>query len=472
MDQPNSQPRESNSQAREPTSVDAAAPTHSRRRLLAAAGGLAAGVVMTPGMAAGSTSRPEPAHRVGYPIDDTGAVTTATGRFVDYREWNTPREFTRGRIDGLRLHRGGGLELAAHARGLTTYVDPFAGPDAPERSYRTGTWTSSWITTEHAVSEAVASWNAVTPTGSWLQIELRGRASATATATKWFVLGRWTAGDDFAAGDIHRTSVDGQGDDDATVYTDTFATRDGKAVVGYQLRVSLLAPTGSHVTPRLDRIGVMSSFLPDEPTVDAGAYPLGQQVLVETPQYSQNVHEGEYPEYDGGGEAWCSPTSTSMVVYRWGERVPAADLAWVTAPNGDPQVDYAARYAYDYTYEGAGNWPFNTAYAAGFGLSAHVTRLTSLDAVLRYVRAGIPVVVSVRFTKAELPEAGYATNGHLLVIVGFTATGDVIVNDPASADDAAVRRVYPRAKFANVWLPSTKSGGVAYVIQPPGGHAH
>ena len=97
--------------------------------------------------------------------------------------------------------------------------------------------------------------------------------------------------------------------------------------------------------------------------------------------------------------------------------------------------------------------------------------------MLPYLEAGIPIVVSVRFTRAELSEAGYATNGYLLVIVGFTAAGDVIVNDPASSDDAAwsddaaVRRVYPRAEFANVWLPSTKSGGVAYVIQPARGHA-
>jgi hypothetical protein len=468
MEQPTSQPLDR-------TSVDAAAPTHSRRRLLAAAGGLAAGALMAPGTAAAGARTPggRPTSRpVTYPLDDTGAVTTASGRFVDYREWSGARDFGRGRLDGLRAHRGGGLELTARAHRVTTYADPFAGPDAPERAYRTGSWISPWITTTHAVSEAVASWNAVTPTGSWLQVELRGRATASAPATTWYVLGRWSAGDDFAAGDIHRTSLDGQGDDDATVYTDTFATRDGKAVAGYQLRVSLLAPTGSRAAPRLLRIGVMSSFLPDEPTVDAGAYPLHHQVLVDCPRFSQNIHEGEYPEYDGGGEAWCSPTSTSMVVYGWGRKVPAADLAWVLAPNGDPQVDHAARYAYDYTYEGAGNWPFNTAYAAGFGLSAHVTRLTSLNAVLPYVLAGIPLVASVRFTRAELPEAGYATNGHLLVIVGFTATGDVIVNDPASADDAAVRRVYPRTKFANVWLPSTKSGGIAYVIQPTGGRIH
>jgi hypothetical protein len=61
------------------------------------------------------------------------------------------------------------------------------------------------------------------------------------------------------------------------------------------------------------------------------------------------------------------------------------------------------------------------------------------------------------------------TNGHLLVIRGFTSTGDVVVNDPAShliADDAQVRVVYDREQFENVWVPH--SGGIVYVIHPAG----
>ena len=36
--------------------------------------------------------------------------------------------------------------------------------------------------------------------------------------------------------------------------------------------------------------------------------------VLPVPRYSQMVHEGDYPQYDGGGEAWCSPTSTTMVL--------------------------------------------------------------------------------------------------------------------------------------------------------------
>ena len=84
-----------------------------------------------------------------------------------------------------------------------------------------------------------------------------------------------------------------------------------------------------------------------------------------------------------------------------------------------------------------------------------------------FIAAGIPLIVSVSFKQAELTGSGYDTDGHLIVIRGFTASGDVIANDPAShldPDDASVRIVYDRAEVENVWLPT--SGGTAYVIHP------
>ena len=77
---------------------------------------------------------------------------------------------------------------------------------------------------------------------------------------------------------------------------------------------------------------------------------------------------------------------------------------------------------YDHGYDGTGNWPFNTAYAAPLAGAAFVTRLRSLREAERFVAAGIPVVASIAFGSGELTGAPIsATNGHLLVIVGFTA---------------------------------------------------
>jgi hypothetical protein len=155
-----------------------------------------------------------------------------------------------------------------------------------------------------------------------------------------------------------------------------------------------------------------------------------------------------------------------MVVEYWNKRPSAADLAWV-GPYADPQVDYAARYTYDLAYGGTGNWPFNTAYASRFGLSARVLQLGSLNDAERYIAAGVPLVASISHAPGALPgflnNAG--TNGHLLVIVGFTASGDVIANDPAATSDATVRRVYGREAFERAWIGG--SGGVVYLIATP-----
>jgi hypothetical protein len=197
----------------------------------------------------------------------------------------------------------------------------------------------------------------------------------------------------------------------------------------------------------------------------------GTSINLGVPQYSQELHHGEYPQFDGGGEAWCSPTSTSMVVAYWQQKTgtayapTAAELAGI--PFADPWVDFTARMVFDYHYNGAGNWPFNTAYAASRGLVADVTQLHNLTEAEPFIKAGIPLVTSIAFQSNKLTGADIkSTNGHLAVIVGFAGNGDVIVNDPASPDDASVQHVYNRAEFEAAWIPA--SGGIVYVDRPAG----
>ena len=119
---------------------------------------------------------------------------------------------------------------------------------------------------------------------------------------------------------------------------------------------------------------------------------------------------------------------------------------------------------YDYAYRGTGNWPFNTAYASTYVRSAFVTRLRSLREAERFIKARIPLVAPVAFGRGELSGAPISsTNGHLMVIVGFTSAGNVVVNDPAAPKNTSVRRVYKRGQFENAWLPA--SGGLVYVLR-------
>jgi hypothetical protein len=156
-----------------------------------------------------------------------------------------------------------------------------------------------------------------------------------------------------------------------------------------------------------------------------------------------------------------------MVVEFWGRGPSDDDLGWVDPSYADPSVDYAARSTYDAAYHGTGNWPFNAAYAARFGLDTFVTQLRSLAEAEQFVRAGIPLVASIASRPGELDGFLFSggTNGHLVVIIGFDANGNPIVNDPAAWTDATVRRVYDRAQFERVWLRG--SGGTVYVIRPP-----
>jgi hypothetical protein len=391
-----------------------------------------------------------PAHAATEPSD------------ITLHRWDTPRDFLRGTWDNLRPSRDGAIEVRSGAR-TAGYTDPFG--DGTPRTYDVGSWTSPVVELGYAGDEAIASWNARTPTGTFVETTFRGR-KLSGGWTKWYVLGRWASGNDFAAGDIHRTSLNGQNDTDAAIYTDTFSVRSGKEIGAYQVRATLYRPRGATVTPRLDALTVMSNEYIgpyDRPT---SAFTLGRQVELAVPRFSQNIHRGEYPEFGGGGQVWCSPTSTSMVQYSWGDdhRVPAAELAGIEAPNGDPQVPYAAINTWDYTYEGAGNWPFNAAYAHRFGLDTFVTRLRSLAEVERFIEAGIPVITSLSWDLEEMPEAGYDTDGHLMVIIGFTAAGDPILNDPASNSNDAVRNIYTRKNFERVWQDSTD--GIVYIYHP------
>jgi hypothetical protein len=178
------------------------------------------------------------------------------------------------------------------------------------------------------------------------------------------------------------------------------------------------------------------------------------------------VHEGHYPQWGGGGEAWCSPTSVSMVLAYWDALPPAGQYGWVPDGHPAPWVDEVARRVYDHGYDGAGNWAFNTAYAGGRVPEAHVTRLRSLRAAERYLADGVPLVISVAFGSDDLDNTPItSSNGHLLVVVGFQADGDVVVNDPAAdpRQRERVRRVYDRAQLEKVWQQA--SDGLAYVIR-------
>ncbi len=296
--------------------------------------------------------------------------------------------------------------------------------------------------------EAIASWNIETPTGSWVDVLLRVRVGET--WSEWFTMGIWTASSD---GPIQRQSVSGQSDAVARVAVDTLILHDGvNPANALQLKLRLLSNQAG-VSPQLRAVGVaLSPHPPAAPTLSAGNPALWGSALA-VPPCSQMV----YPD---GGEVWCSPTSVAMVLGYWTEQ------AGGVAGPCEPRVRAAVAGVYDFVYDGHGNWPFNVAYAATQGLEGYVLRLSGLDEAEPWLRRGVPLVVSYGWGVGELDGAPLpSSNGHLAVLVGFTAQGDPMIHDPAAPSDSQVPRSYRRDQWEALWLEH--SGGTVYVIAPP-----
>lgn len=350
-----------------------------------------------------------------------------------------------------------GLVISA-PQGRLTYTDPHRNRTA---EYEYAAWLSPRVDLTFGATELIASWNAITPVGTWLQVNVRGIAE-DGRVSRWFTLANWTSDDTDA--DIARTSVDGQSDALGSAQTDTVVAAEGVTFTGYEAEVKLLRPVGSTASPTLSLAAVVASAAP-APGVSTPQRGLG--TVLDVPTYSQEMHKGHYPQYNGGGEAWCSPTSTAMVLDFHHHGPPPEHTGWVDIPGElTPQVDHAARFCYDHAYAGTGNWPFNAAYVAAHGMKGHITRLASMNDLGALIEQGLPVVISVSFDKGQLDGAGYGTNGHLMTVVGFTDDGQVVCNDPAShllADNSQVRVTYRRDQLEPLWLAR---GGTAYVMQP------
>jgi hypothetical protein len=299
------------------------------------------------------------------------------------------------------------------------------------------TLTSPPVSADLEWNEAVLSWNAETPPGTGLRFEIRRVAPAPETG--WYHLGHWTA--EPAAGRL-RQSVRGQQDAHGEVQTDVWVLH--LPARSAQLRVTCLGGPGGAV-PRLKFLGLS---LRDNRVAPAPLPPnraaWGRDLAV--PERTQVI----YPE---GVSAWCSPTSLAMLLAFWGNHLNRPELVL--------EVPAVARAVHDPEWPGTGNWSFNAAFAGSFpGLRACVTRLSDVAELEDWIAAGVPVAVSVSYNLLR-GRPRDRSDGHLVVVRGFTAEGDVVVNDPGTGRD--IRRVFPRENLARAWAVS---GRTVYLVHP------
>jgi len=290
-----------------------------------------------------------------------------------------------------------------------------------------------------AWDDLVISWNAMTPSGTGFQVE--ARAIYAGRATQYYTLGYWS--EDPAR--QRRESVTGQKDEDGDVKTDTLLLE--HPANRLQLRVSLFG-MDERTIPRLKLIGLS--------LLNSKAPPITQPPNKAAWGQSLPVPERSQLSYPGGRE-WCSPTAVSMVLTYWS--------AILNRPELGVDVSRVAAGVFDPNWPGTGNWPFNTAFAGSFeGMRGCVVRLADVAELESLVADRVPPIVSVSYDAlyARLPDKGH---GHLVVCLGFTEKGDVVINDPWAdfSKGDKVRQVVTRENFLQAWRHSHQT---AYLIRP------
>jgi len=314
--------------------------------------------------------------------------------------------------------------------------------DTRERTYpRYGTWTSPELKAEFEFTEVIPSWNASTPPNTGVMFEVRARDAATGNWTPWLYIGRW--------GRVLENDKRAVSCDWGTVHVDTLVL--DRPADAFQIRARLESfDLDRSVNPSVRRITVSYSGRVDD---DARRAALSPPVNLDGLAWARDL---DVPFRPQGIEATnirgsiCSCASTTMVMSFCGVDRPTAENALAI---------------YDDEHDIFGNWNRATQRAGELGLDAWLQRFRNWDQVKAVIAQGTPVIAAIKFEKGQFPSALYQeTDGHLIVIRGFTPEGDVIVNDPASKDKGE-RAIYKASELAVAWF--NNAGGVGYVIRRP-----
>ncbi|SFK99884.1 C39 family peptidase [Brevibacillus centrosporus] len=348
-----------------------------------------------------------------------------------YREIS---DFALGVFEGVR---GSRASLTLDANNLISANDTTSRYHGGVYYY--GRYSSSCLYVNF--KEAIISWEANTPPGTWIAVD--ARVQVKGNWSKWYNMGTWLEHNL----PFSRHSTNNQGDSIGNVNTDTLIIVDIATAIEVQVSLFTLDPA---VSPSVRSVGITFSQELDK----AGLVPrIGLVSNLSVPKRSQMLFHSE------GGKRWCSPSCISMVMAYWADVMGKNSI--------DNPIPRIVQGVWDFAYGGSGNWAFNTAYAASFGLHAKVVRLSSLVELEYWTAAGVPVIVSIAFRRGQLKNAPLLfSSGHLVVIRGFDKNGDVLTNDPAAPSDDTVSITYDRIQFENAWL--NKSNGTVYLIYPTG----
>ncbi|MCE5234637.1 MAG: C39 family peptidase [Eubacteriales bacterium] len=305
-----------------------------------------------------------------------------------------------------------------------------------------GTYISEEIAVP-AFEYLVASWNADTPPGTYVEVFGRAYVDKKEAWSSWLSWGKWSPY-------IERASTNDE-DELAMVDVDTFTVlgTSGETANRFQFKV-VLASTESGVSPVLRQVAAsMKNTLKDQ---GIGVYHQGvelpEKVLLDTPAYSQMVRDRAI------ADSICSPTTMTMLLNDRGE---------------DLFPEEVALNEYDFEYEGFGNWSYTVAAAGMYGYDAYCM-YADFDFLREQLALGYSVGISVKYSNKENGSNPYlqngaisSTSGHLISIVGYETIDGVdyfYSNDSAAGtDELCVLRKYKAKQLDYAW-----SNRLAYIV--------
>ena len=154
----------------------------------------------------------------------------------------------------------------------------------------------------------IPSWNVTTPPSTMVLVEARVHSTA-GYLSGWKLVGAWSTRD----AKIRRTSGGRAGRPDRLDAPPTpWSPRSGVLLNRYQLRILPLRRVASTASPTVRSLQAVASR--PSTVLPATSRPLLPAHALNVPRYSQMTHRGQYPQWGGGGQAWCSPTSLSMIL--------------------------------------------------------------------------------------------------------------------------------------------------------------
>ena len=215
----------------------------------------------------------------------------AGGSYIDFGEYDSYRALAAGTARGVTFEDGS----ARLARGRTT-----------------GTLTSPVYASAHK-NTFIPSWNASTPSKTYLRVEMRVRSSGN--WTRWWQMGVWARD----TGTVKRHSVNGQKAGSWRVKTDTLQSTGSVFADAYQYRLALVSGEAGR-TPRVGAVYMTASnsYRHGESTGETSSAKRGSRTARAASPTSRTPKAGPYqdaPRPTGAGRRRLQASGNRCQVY-------------------------------------------------------------------------------------------------------------------------------------------------------------